>query len=203
MRVRRGRRGNAENQSGDRWVIGVEAHVADVSDPEGMHRVRVVIDSIDEAEIHDEWIPALTSWVGRSGYGPVNLPEPGTEVLLFGRLGQKHSLFYLCRYNEDSPVPGEFVSDEARGLKTDGRYKLLADLLIEIVSQARVDVKAPVVRLLGGDSEVVKVEPNAVGFLGAPPSGRIQLPGPAVDEASDRALTNSLREALITFGLCQ
>ena len=86
-------------------MIGVEGFVADVSDPEGMHRIRVIIPSIDEEAIHDEWIPALAPWVGAPGYGPVNLPEMGTEVLLFGRLGEKHSLFYLSRYNEDSPHP--------------------------------------------------------------------------------------------------
>ena len=202
--MRPGRRGRGERQSDGAWLIGVEALVADVSDPEGMHRIRVIIPSIDEDAVHDEWIPGMMAWVGPDGYGPVNLPELMSEVLLFGRLGQKHSLFYLSRYGEETTIPGEFVGDEARGLKTDGRYKLLADLLIEIVSQARVDVKAPVVRLLGGDSEGVRVEPGKVGFLGAAPASRQTLPPDAIDPASCITLCNALKHVVaIKFGLAE
>jgi hypothetical protein len=202
--MRSRRRKHGEGQSDGAWLLGLEALVADVSDLEGMHRIRVTIPSIDEAAVHDEWIPAMTTWVGPAGYGPVNLPELMSEVLLFGRLGQKHSLFYLSRYGEDTTIPGEFVGDNARGLKTDGRYKLLADLLIEIVSQAQVDVKAPIVRLIAGDSEVVRAESDRIGFLGASPATRQTLPPDATDLPSCIALCNALKHLVaIQFGFAE
>ncbi|MET0623103.1 MAG: phage baseplate assembly protein V [Pyrinomonadaceae bacterium] len=192
-------------------MVAVEGIVAEVSDPEGMHRIRVVIPSMDESIVHDEWVCALVPWVGSAGFGPVNLPEVGSEVLLFGRLGQKHSLFYLCRFNEDFIVPGEFIGDEARGLKTDGRYKLLAELLLEVISQTQVLVKggslaevdAPNVKLKAGGNVAVHAQGSKVGFLGAAPVARQTLPAPATDLASCIALTNALRAALIALGLGQ
>jgi hypothetical protein len=185
-------------------MIAVEGIVAANDDPEGMHRIQVVIPSIDESYVHDHWVTALVPWVGADGYGPVNLPQLGSEVLLFGRLGQKHSLFYLCRFNEVYGIPGGFVGENARGLKTDGRYKLLADLLIQIISQTQVDVKADVIRLLGGGSEVVRVEPNKVGFLGAAPASRQTLPEDAHDPASCIALCNALKHLVaIKFGFAE
>lgn len=128
------------------------------------------------------------------------------------------TLFYLPRYNEDYRPPAEFA-DGSRGLKCDSAYRLLCDLLIQIISQTRVqvrgesrvdvesagaiDVDAPDVQLKSGGAVSVHARGAEVGFMGAPPVARQQLPGPAVDEASDRALTNALRSALIALGLCE
>src|ERR1044072_8411425 len=107
-------------------MFPIEALVADVDDPEGMHRIRVRIPAIDEEYIHDEWVRALVPWVGPSSYGPVNLPEINSEVLLLGSLAKKFRLYSLTLYKEDCPVPPGLVG-EARGLKTDTAYRLLAD----------------------------------------------------------------------------
>ncbi|PYS88967.1 MAG: hypothetical protein DMF64_18865 [Acidobacteria bacterium] len=199
-------------------MVAVEGIVADTGDPEQMHRVRVVIPLIDESEVHDEWIPALVPWVGANHYGPVHLPEIGSEVLLFGRLGQKHTLFYLSRFNEDFNVPGEFA-DRSRGLKCDTPYRLLCDLLIQILSQTQVlvrgeervdvqsgsvvDVDAPDVRLKSDGGVSVHGQGAKVGFLGAVPIARRALPAPATDLGSCIALANAMRALLIDYGLAQ
>ncbi len=97
-------------------MLAIEGIVADTNDPEQMHRVKVVIPSIDESYIHGEWVTFMQPWVGSPGYGPVHLPDIGSEVLLFGRLGDPHMLFCLSRFNEDYTVPAEFA-DGARGVK--------------------------------------------------------------------------------------
>lgn len=108
------------------WMVAVEGIVVVNEDPEGQHRIKVVIPVIDEAVMFDEWVTALIPWVGPDGYGPVNAPELGSEVVLFGRLAEKHNLFYLARYNEDFRVAAEFA-DGARGLKTDGDYRIIGE----------------------------------------------------------------------------
>src|SRR5438270_750575 len=113
-------------------IIALEGIVVDTNDPENMHRVKVVIPSVDENLVHEEWVTYMQPWVGANGYGPVNLPPLNSEVLLFGRLGQPYLLFCTSRYNEDFNIPSEF-QDGARGLKTETKYRLLADLLIEII----------------------------------------------------------------------
>lgn len=202
--------GGKEHTGGLRedWMVAVEGIVADTADPLSQHRVKVIIPVIDENVVYDEWVTALMPWVGPAGYGPVHLPEPGTEVVLFGRLGQKHTLFYVSRYNEDILPPD---LGGARGLKTDTAYKLLADLFIHFISQQAVlvqaatqaDVKAPLVRLMGNENEVVRVEPSKIGFLGASAIARRTLPGPATDLTTNNALTNAIRQLLIDVGLAQ
>lgn len=200
-----GERGDAE--SPDRWVTAVEGIVVDNNDPEKMHRIKAVIPAIDENIVCDEWITAMLPWCGPAGYGPVNPPALNTEVLIFGRFAQPHTLFYLCRYNEDHDTPAEFA-DGSRGLKTDTKYKLLADLLIEIVSQQSVliratnqaDVNAALVRLLANDTQIVRCEPDKVGFLGAAAIARRTLPTPATNLASCVELTNAMRQLLIDLG---
>jgi hypothetical protein len=192
----------------DDWMVAVEALVADVDDPEGMHRIRVVIPAFNESLIHDEWVTALVPWVGQSGYGPVSLPALNSEVLLFGRLGQKHSLFYLSRFNEDFLIPGGFVGGNVRGLKTDGAYKLLADLLIEIISQTQVivqaeseiDLDAEDVWLRDAGAVSVHGRGNQLGLMGAEPISRRALPDPAHDLSSVILLANAIRSLLIDLG---
>lgn len=198
------------------WFNCVEGIVAE-RDATTM-AVKVVIPSIDESFVHDEWVDALVPWVGPDGYGPAHLPALGSEVILFSRMNEGATLFYLPRYNEEYRPPAEFA-DGSRGCKCDSVYRLLCNLLIQIISQTRVqvrgesrvdvesagavDVDAPDVRLKGGGAVGVHARGAEVGFMGAPPVARQQLPGPAVDEASDRALTNALRVALIALGLCE
>jgi uncharacterized protein involved in type VI secretion and phage assembly len=112
------------------WLSGLEAIVALNQDPENQHRIKVVIPAIDEAVMCDKWVRCLVPWVGAPGYGPFCLPEIGSEVALFGRLGDKHSLFYMCVFNEDYVVPPDFhgKGSEARGYRTDGDYQSFVEL---------------------------------------------------------------------------
>ncbi|MGH9941502.1 MAG: phage baseplate assembly protein V [Pyrinomonadaceae bacterium] len=210
--------GGGRDQSRDDWMVAVEAIVADTNDPESQHRIKVIIPVIDENRVHNEWVTALVPWVGPAGYGPAHLPTIGTEVVLFGRLGQKHSLFYLSRFNEDFLVPVEFA-DDSRGLKCDTTYRLLCARLIQVLSQTQVfvrgeqcvdvqggtavDVEAPDVRLLGAGAVGVHAQGAKVGFLGAGPIARQSLPGPATDVGSCIALANAMRSLLINFGFAQ
>jgi hypothetical protein len=47
-----------------------------------------------------------------------------SEAALFGRFGQKHSLYYLCVYNEDFTTRAEFA-DGSRGCKCGTPLRLL------------------------------------------------------------------------------
>lgn len=208
------KRSRRREQAGDArsvWMVAVEAFVADVSDPERMHRIRVVIPSIDETFVHDEWVTALVPWVGPDGYGPVNLPEVGSEVILFGRLGQKHTLYYLSRYNEKHHVPGGFVNT-ARGQRNDKELKLLSDEIISIISEMQVSIQAE--SEIGLDAEDVWIRGkgaaslhargNKIAVLGAEPAGRQQLPTDAHDLDSCVALCNALKHLVaIRFGFAE
>lgn len=141
----------------DDWMVAVEAVVAVNQDPEGMHRIKVIIPAIDEAVIHDEWVTALVPWVRAPGFGMVGVPALDSEVLLLGRLGEPHTLFYVPRFNEDFQVPAEFA-DGSRGCKYDMALRLLGAALVQIISGRQLylgegslaDVGAPDVKLNAG-----------------------------------------------------
>ena len=214
-------RSRAHDERAD-WFSAVAATVVEC-DPETL-AVKVIIPVLDENDVYDEWVTPLVGWVGTDGYGPVNPPAIGSEVVLFSELNDGETLFYLSRYNEEYRVPGEF-SDGARGLKTETAYRLLADLLIEIISQQRiliqaanqvdvkadqvnveadqVEIQASLIRLLGGENDVLRGEAGKIGFLGAGAISRQVLPTPAFDLSSCITLTNALRARLIAFGLCE
>jgi hypothetical protein len=114
-----------------RWLSGVPAIVADNKDPEGMHRVRVIIPSIDPDKIFDEWARQLIPCLG-DGYGCFYLPPNNTEVVLFGQLGQKFNLFYMGVYNETHKVPPDFMTDGEQdesisGIRVQGDYKIISE----------------------------------------------------------------------------
>lgn len=111
------------------WMIGVNAIVARNEDPEHRHRVKVVIPSIDENQIHDKWCDRLVWWAGSPGYGDFHIPEIGSEVVLFGRMSEKYHVFYISRFNEEYPVPKDFwTPPHTRGFRTDGAYKSIVEL---------------------------------------------------------------------------
>ena len=122
----------ATNKETDKWVMGLEAIIAINVDPEHQHRVKVIIPAIDEHEIHDKWVKRLVWWSGAPGYGDFHYPEIGSEVILLGRLGQKHNLYYISVFNEDFLVPSDFWEDEGgptrRGFRTDGDYRTIVEL---------------------------------------------------------------------------
>lgn len=116
----------------DTWVCALEAIVAINEDPEHQHRIKVIIPSIDENEICGKWINRMVWFTGAEGYGDFHIPGINSEVLLFGRLSQKHNLYYISRFNEDFIVPPDFRRSTVRGFRTDGDYKQIVDLDMQI-----------------------------------------------------------------------
>jgi len=118
----------------DRWLIGVEGIVAINEDPENQHRIKVVIPSIDSDHIFDKWVRQIGAYVGGPGFGSFFMPANGSEVVLFGRLGQKHNLYYQSVYNEDFPVAMDFRNDDGgsgggaiSGIRAPGDLKIITE----------------------------------------------------------------------------
>lgn len=110
---------------GNLWFCGVEGIVADNEDPLHLNRIKAIIPIIDEENVYDVWARRMCLFVGAPGYGDFHPPELKTEVVLFGRMGHKHHLFYAPVCNEDYPVPTEFQKTDTRGLRSDGDYFLI------------------------------------------------------------------------------
>lgn len=115
--------------------------VAVNDDPEFQHRIKCVFPWHDADRVHDEWIKRLVWWTGSPGYGDFHPPELGSEVFVFGALGQKYHLAYLSVYNERNIVPADFRSPSVRGFRTDGDYKMHADLDMSIRA-GRLDIES-------------------------------------------------------------
>jgi len=127
----------------DKWVFALEAIVAINEDPEHQHRIKVIIPAIDEDMIHDKWVKRIVWWSGAPGYGDFHIPEKGSEVVLFGRLGQKHNLYYGSVFNEDFIVPSDFRRPTIRGFRTDGDYASIVELDHQIrAGRLRIEVES-------------------------------------------------------------
>lgn len=123
-----------------RWLMGVPAIVADNDDPERQHRVRVIIPSIDEDETYDIWIRQLVFCMG-NGYGSFFIPPKGSEVILFGQIGQKYNLFYASVYNEEHFIPPDCDDETVAGVRVPGDLKLIADLDFQLRA-GRISIEA-------------------------------------------------------------
>lgn len=141
--------GEAAVAEDGRWMMGVPAIVADNEDPERQHRVRVIIPSIDEEMIFDEWARQMVFCLG-NGFGSVFIPPKGAEVVLFGQLGQKYNLFYACVYNEEMQIPPDFEDSTVAGFRVPGDLKMIADLdgqfragRISIEADSQINIVAP------------------------------------------------------------
>ncbi len=106
------------------WIC-VPGIVAVNKDPDGQHRIKAVIPAIDAAKPHDVWIRQMGGFAGSGGYGNFDIPKIGSPVVIFGEFGQGKNLYYLCVYDEENDVPGDFQDETVRGLRTDGDYKLI------------------------------------------------------------------------------
>jgi len=109
------------------WFICIPGIVAINEDPEHQDRIKCVIPYIDEDAIHDKWIDSLVRFTGPEGYGDSHRPALGTEVVLLGRGGMPHNLFYAARFNEDFLVPERLRSNGVRGFRHDDDYLALMD----------------------------------------------------------------------------
>jgi hypothetical protein len=119
--------GRAIEDERDDWLLFVEGIIADNEDPENQHRVRLVIPSVDENRIYDKWAKQMVPFVGPPGYGSFFPPEKGSEVVVCGRLGQKHTLYYMSVFNEDFVVPPDFDSPAVCGVRSPADMKFIAE----------------------------------------------------------------------------
>lgn len=117
----------------DKWLMGVTGIVADNQDPERQHRVRVVIPSIDEDLIYDEWARQMVFCLG-NGYGTAFIPPVNSEVVLFGALGQKFNLFYASLYNEEMAVPSGFDSEMNAGFHVPNNLTMIAEAVAKLLA---------------------------------------------------------------------
>lgn len=141
----------------DDWMHFIEAIVVDNEDPENQHRCRLLIPSIDENAIYDKWAKQVVPFVGPAGYGWFSVPEIGTEVVVSGRLGQKHTLYFMSVYNEDFIVPADFPDSATVGMRAPGDLKFIAegDLQLRmgggrIEADAAIEIIAPGGLLING-----------------------------------------------------
>lgn len=122
-------------------ITALEAIVAVNDDPEHQHRIKVIIPAFDEDRVVDKWVKRLVWWAGAPGYGDFHYPEIGSEVVLFGRMGEKHNLYYASVFNEDFIVPSDFRSPTVRGYRCDGDYKSIVELDHQIrAGRLRIEV---------------------------------------------------------------
>lgn len=199
-----------ERANNSAWFIAIEGIVVEAAINDGIPQIKAKVDIIHDEFVHDEWITAMMAWVGTDGYGPVNLPAVGTEVLIFGRLGQKHTLFYLSRYNEEFRAPEGF--EDAFGFQETRKYRALTDEDIEIASgktallrgeqEAHIDSPLVLLRNLGG-AEGLRTEGAKLGVLGASAIARQTLPPAATNLVTCITLANAMRQMLIQFGFAQ
>lgn len=117
---------NPDERDGAGWLSGVEGRVAVIEDATRSHRVQCVIPIIDEEAVYPIWARRMCYFVGPPGYGEFHPPAIGSEVVLFGRLGDTNNLFYAPLYNEDSPIPSDFQDPAVRGIRVDGDYVIIS-----------------------------------------------------------------------------
>lgn len=178
------------------WLMGVPAIVADNDDPERQHRVRVIIPSIDEDLIFDEWARQMVFCLG-DGYGSAFIPPKGSEVVLFGQLGQKFNLFYASLYNEEMLVPDGFDDEMTVGIKAPGNLTFIAEELAKIQAKNFDAIIAQTAKILAQNiesnaSQLNKILGNQVRIEGSQiraEGNQIQLQGATVTINANGSIT--------------
>lgn len=136
------------------WLTGVTGIVAENKDPEKQHRVKVIIPSIDEDIVYDEWARQMVFCLG-NGYGSAFIPPKGSEVVLFGQLGQKYNLFYASLYNEEMMMPDGYPDEQTVGVKAPGNLIFVAELLAKIQAQNIEIIAAQLAKMSGENIQVM------------------------------------------------
>lgn len=138
------------------WLIAETGIVADNDDPDRQHRVKLIIPSIDENMVFDDWARQMVFCLG-NGYGSVFVPPVGSEVVVFGQLGQKYNLFYAGLYNEEMQVAADFEDSTVSGFRVPGDLKMIADLdaqiragRISIEADTQINIVAPAGLFING-----------------------------------------------------
>lgn len=140
-----------------RWLVGVPAIVAKNNDPEQQHRVKVIIPSIDENMIYDEWVRPSAFCLG-NGFGSVFIPPIGSEVWLIGELGQKYSLFFVSTFNEEMLIPSE-LSETSAGIHAPNNLIFIADQLSKMKGEI---VKIEAMQLAKIESNQIEIDGGEV-----------------------------------------
>ena len=132
-----------------RWLICESAIVSQNEDPEKQGRLKVVIPSIDESLVYDDWVrPAGQICLG-DGLGSLFLPPKGSEVFITGVLGQKYNLVYhTSAFNEDMTVPAELGIDTP-GIKVPKNLSFIAGLLALLRAQNIQIISAELAKMTG------------------------------------------------------
>lgn len=163
------------------WLINESAIVADNNDPENQHRIRVIIPSIDENLIFDEWARPSAFCLG-DGFGSVFIPPVGSEVLVTGRLGQKYNLSYVSTYNEEHFIPAELDKNKS-GIKSPKDLYFIASEVAKILAQDAFVIAQNLAKVQG---ENVKIESSqAVQING----NQIQAHGTTITINSNGSIT--------------
>lgn len=144
---------NGIDQDG-RWLIFESAIVAENEDPEKLHRIKVVIPSIDEDLVYDDWVRPAGVCLGNQ-LGTVIIPPKGSEVLVTGVLGQKFNLVYTgAIYNEEMSIPAELGIDTP-GIKVPKNLSLIAGLIGLLQAQNIRIIAEALARMSGQNTEVI------------------------------------------------
>jgi phage baseplate assembly protein gpV len=152
------KKGTKETIDADgRWLMGVTGIVAENNDPERQHRVKVIIPSIDEDLIYDEWARQFVFCLG-DGFGSAFIPPKGAEVVLFGEMGEKFNLFYISLYNEEMLLPEGFDSENAVGIKAPGNMSFIAAQLLKLQAQNIEAIAEQLVKILAQNVEITADE---------------------------------------------
>lgn len=149
--VRKGVKSNIAEEG--RWLFAESAIVADNDDPEKQHRIRVVIPSIDENLIFDEWVRPAAFCLG-DGFGTVFIPPKGAEVIVTGALGQKFNLFYFSTFNEAMLIPPE-LSKNNPGIHAPNNLQFIAEQVMKLLAQ-EIQIIAQHLAKLQGENVTVE-----------------------------------------------
>lgn len=144
-----------EIDKNDRWLICESAIVADVEDPERQHRIKVIIPSIDEQMVYDDWVRPLTPFAMGDGFGSVFIPPKGSEVFITGMLGQKYNLVYFgAVYNEETKRSDQLDKDTP-GIHVPGNLSFIAALLMKLQAQNIHAIAEQLAKISGENTEVI------------------------------------------------
>jgi hypothetical protein len=174
----------------ERWATGLTGIVAENNDPENQHRVKVIIPSIDENETYNEWVRQMVFCMG-DGFGSVFIPPVGSEVVLFGTLGEKYNLFYASLYNEEMQI-SSFLNKDNAGIHAPKNLYLIAELTAKILAR-NIEIKAEqLVHIIGENikseaSQLNEVKGNQVKIEG----NQISVSGSTVTMHGDGSMTIS------------
>lgn len=118
-----------------RWVFNEAAIVADIEDPDKQHRIKVIIPSIDEDLVFDDWVRPLTPFALGDGFGFTFLPEKGAEVAISGVLGQMRNLFYHGAIYNEEVRKAEQLDKDTPGIKVPKNLSFLVALLLKMTAR--------------------------------------------------------------------